>query len=81
MYDGPEVAGPSRKKKNPRYDAKGNFIPPEDRSSGWDDYEIRDALRTLTSAAKIRKNPALLRAVQREAKKQVAAAKATAASL
>lgn len=82
MYD--EAIGPAsgrKKKKSMRYDSQGNYIKPEDRKGEWDSYEITEALRCLTTAAKIRRNPALMTAVKAEAKKQMEAAKATASSL
>lgn len=54
---------------------------PEDRRSGWSEWEVRDALRTLTTAAKIRKNASLMKAVREEARKQVKAAQAVATSV
>ena len=68
---GPQAAG---------YDKP--YAPPIERKDGpWDDYEIRDALRTLVDADKIRANSGLMRKVKAEAKKQAAAAQATAASI
>ncbi len=75
------IGGTKRKKKSLRYDANDNYIKPEDRKGDWDSYEISEALRTLTTAAKIRRNAALMTAVKAEAKKQMEAAKATASSL
>lgn len=55
--------------------SEGRYRPPEERPNGpFDDYEIRDALSTLTKARKIEKNRALMRQVRIEAKKQLAAA-------
>ncbi|MGD9643813.1 MAG: hypothetical protein AB7V08_13875 [Elusimicrobiales bacterium] len=79
MYD---EAGPSRKgKKSKRYDANGRFIEPEDRSGDFDDYEIESALRTISKAAKIRKNKALMAKVRQKARELAKAAQATAASV
>lgn len=57
------------------------YVEPVLRKSGWDDYDIRDALRTLTQAAKIRKNAPLMRAIKKEARKQMQVAQDTASSL
>lgn len=46
-------------------------VPMEEKTSGWDEWELRDAMRTLTQAKKIRKNAALMRALQRSAQEQV----------
>ncbi|HZX81033.1 MAG TPA: hypothetical protein VFE72_08800 [Lysobacter sp.] len=64
-----------------RYDSKGNYIESIERKGGWDDYEIREALSTLTRAEKIRKNKPLMAAVKKEARKQLDAAARTANSL
>lgn len=61
--------------------ADSPYKPPEERSSGWSDYDIRDALRTLAQADKIRKNKALMTAIKAEAKRQLTAAQATHAKL
>lgn len=51
------------------------YKSPEDRKTGpFDDYEVRNALETLTKAKKIERNKALMRAVRVEAKKQLDAA-------
>lgn len=64
------VSGPSK------------YVEPEDRKSGpFSDYEVRDALRNLTNARKIQKNPALMRAVRKEAARQLAAAESTTKAL
>lgn len=55
--------------------------PAEDRKSGWSEWEVRDALRTLTTAMKIRKNPSLMRAVRAEARRQQKAAEAVSKSI
>ena len=58
------------------------YVRPIDRKAGpWDEYDIRDALRTLVDADKIRANSGLMRKVKAEAKKQAAAAQATAATI
>lgn len=57
------------------------YKSPEDRKSGWSEWEVRDALRTLTTAMKIRKNPSLMRAVRAEARKQQKAAEAVSKSI
>lgn len=58
------------------------YIEPEARKSGpFEDYEIRDALRTLTQAEKIKRNKPLLRACRNEAQKQVKAAQQAASSI
>lgn len=59
----------------------GVYKAPEERSSGWSDFDIRDALRTLSQADKIRKNKALMAAIKAEAKRQLTAAQATHAKL
>jgi hypothetical protein len=56
----------------------GRYRPAAERKGGpFDDYEIRDALQTLAQAAKIQSNSALMRAVRKEARKQLAAAQST----
>lgn len=58
------------------------YVPVEQRTNGpFDDYEVRGALETLTRAIKIRRNAALMRAVRKEARKQVQAAEATSKAL
>jgi hypothetical protein len=61
--------------------ATDSYKNPEDRRSGWSEWEVRDALRTLTTAMKIRKNPSLMRAVRAEARKQQKAAEAVSKSI
>lgn len=61
--------------------AADSYKSPEDRRSGWSEWEVRDALRTLTTAMKIRKNPSLMRAVRAEARKQQKAAEAVSKSI
>lgn len=77
MY--PEATRSKRKSK--RYDSKGNFIQPEDRNGEFDDYEIEEALRTLSKATKIKKNKALMAKVRQKARELAKAAQATAASI
>ena len=67
---GPEVA-PST----------GKYVEPIDRKGGWDDYDIRNFLRTLSEAEKIKKNAPLMRALRAEAKKQLQALQTTANTL
>lgn len=56
--------------------------PIEERKSGpFDGYELREALQTLAKAIKIRKNPALMRAIKAEANRQLAAAQSTTKAL
>ena len=58
------------------------YVRPIERKNGpWDDYDIREALRTLVDADKIRANSGLMRRVKAEAKKQAEAARATSASI
>lgn len=57
------------------------YIPAIERKSGWDDYQIKDALRTLSDAVKIRKNKPLMAAIKKEAAAQLKAAQATNATL
>ena len=62
--------------------AAGRYRSPKDRMGGpFDDYEVRESLRTLSDAAKIRKNKALMRAIRKEAHSQSKAAAAIAASI
>jgi threonine synthase len=61
--------------------AADSYKSPEDRKSGWSEWEVRDALRTLTTAMKIRKNPSLMRAVRAEARRQQQAAEAVSKSI
>lgn len=66
----------------PRSEAPTKYVSPEERKSGpFDDYEVRDALRTLTNARKIQKNPALMKAVRAEARRQLQAAESTQKAL
>lgn len=51
------------------------------KSRKYDDWDVREALRTLTEAAKIQKNKALMGLVRKEAQKQLDAAKSTASAL
>jgi hypothetical protein len=53
------------------------YVPPIERKSGWDEYFIRDSLKTLTEAEKIRANKPLLAAIRKEAKKQLDSASKT----
>jgi lipopolysaccharide export system protein LptA len=58
------------------------YRSPAERTSGpFEAYEVKEALRTLTDAEKIKRNKALLRACRIEAKKQVDAAQAAAKSI
>ena len=64
------------------YDSHGSYKPIEERRNGpFDDWELRDALQTLAKAIKIRKNPALMRAIKAEARRQLAAAQSTTKAL
>lgn len=66
----------------PMADSPDRYRPPEDRKGGpFDDYEVRNALETLSKAIKIKKNSALMRAVRTEARKQLAAAESTKKAL
>jgi hypothetical protein len=69
----------ARKRSKPAEVApSSSYRPSEERMSGpFEDYEVRDALSTLTRAIKIRKNPALMRAVKKEARRQLQAAEST----
>lgn len=62
-------------------EAPGRYVPPEERKSGWDDYQIKDALRTLSQADKIVKNKAFMAAIRAEAVRQLKVAQATATKL
>jgi len=58
------------------------YKPIEERKNGpFDGYELREALNTLAKAIKIRKNPALMRAIKAEANRQLAAAQSTTKAL
>lgn len=60
----------------------GRYVSPEERKKGpFDEYEVREALRTLSSARKIQKNSALMRAVRAEARRQLRAAESTSKAL
>lgn len=64
------------------YPSDRDYKRPADRLGGpFDDYEVKEALRTLTEAEKIKRNKALLRACKLEAKKQVQAATQAAESI
>lgn len=57
------------------YPGDRGYKRPAERMGGpFDDYEVKEALRTLTDAEKIKRNKALLRACKLEARKQVQAA-------
>jgi hypothetical protein len=59
-------------------ESSSRYRSPEERQGGpFDDYEVRSALETLARAIKIRKNAALMRAVKREARRQLQAAENT----
>lgn len=59
-----------------------SYTPPAERKAGkFEEYEVREALSTLVTAAKIRKNPALMRLVRELAKKQVKVAQTDAKNL
>lgn len=62
-------------------DSPQKFVPAEKRKSGWDDYEIRGALETLSKAIDVRKNKPLMAACQKEADRQLAASKEKAAKI
>lgn len=63
-------------------DSPSKYVEPEERKSGeFNDYEVRDALRTLASARKIQKNPHLMKAVRKEAQRQLQAAQSTVKTL
>lgn len=53
------------------------YIPPIERKSGWDEWQLKDMLRTLSEAAKIRRNKPLMAALKKEARKQLAALEST----
>ena len=57
------------------------YVEPIDRKSGWDQWDLKNFLRTLADAGKIRKNPHLMRALRAEAQKQMDALKATTTNL
>lgn len=47
------------------------YVPPAKRLDGpFDDYEVREALKTLSDAYKIKKNKKLMRAVRAEVSRQ-----------
>jgi hypothetical protein len=60
-----------------RAEKPSKYVPPLERKSGWDEYTIRDALKTLTEAEKIRANKPLLQAIKKEARKQLDSASKT----
>lgn len=61
---------------------ESRYRSPEDRNGGpFDDYEVREALSTLTKAEKIKRNKALMKAVRAEAAKQLKAAQVTTKQL
>lgn len=54
--------------------ARDTYVAPIDRPNGpWDDYDLKDFLRTLTQAEKIKKNRGLMRRLRSEATKQLQA--------
>lgn len=57
------------------------YVRAIERSSGWDDYDIKNALTTLADADKIRKNKPLMAAIRKEAAAQLKTAQATASQL
>lgn len=61
---------------------ESRYRSPEDRKGGpFEDYEVREALSTLTKAEKIKRNRALMRAVLAEAEKQLKTARANKSHL
>lgn len=69
------------KKSSAASPAVDTYVPPEERKAGWSDYDVRDALRTLSQANKIRANKPLMAAVRKEAAKQLKVAQATTQQL
>ncbi len=66
---------PRRAASSPEVADRSPWKSAEERKGGpFEDYEVRSALETLTRAIKIKKNPALMRAVKREARRQLDAA-------
>lgn len=57
------------------------YVDPVDRKSGWDDYELKSMLKTLTDAEKIRRNKPLMAALRRQADAQLATLQRTKTSL
>lgn len=49
------------------YPSDKPYVPSEERKSGWDDWQIRDALDTLAKAIKIRKNAAFMKVIRQKA--------------
>lgn len=49
------------------YGKEKAYVPTEERKSGWDDWQIRDALDTLAKAIKIRKNAAFMKVIKAKA--------------
>lgn len=52
-----------------------------ERTSGWDQWELREAVTILANADTIRRNRPLLKAVQAEANRQLKAAERAAATI
>ena len=70
-----------RKKKSGSSEVACEYKPPYEKTGGWSDYEVRDSLSTLMTAAKIRKNKALMAAVRAESRKAIKVAEDNAATI
>lgn len=57
------------------------YVDPVDRKSGWDDYDLKNMLKTLTDAEKIKRNKPLMAALRRQADQQLATLQRTKTSL
>lgn len=67
----------ARSKRNAMVESSRHRSAEERKGGPFEDYEVRSALETLARAIKIRKNAALMRAVKREARRQLQAAENT----
>lgn len=52
--------------------APGKYVPPHEKKSGWDEYEMDDALRTLRHAGEIVANKAFVAALKKHADEKAA---------
>lgn len=54
-------------------DSPRKYVPPIERKSGWDNWDLDQFLRTLTEAEQIRNNKPLMRALRAKAREKLLA--------
>lgn len=62
----------------PASDSPKEYIPPHERQSGWDDYELAEGARHLDQAEKIAQNKPFLEAIRKHSEKRAKEHHATA---